>query len=1119
MRQQEVNQFDKGLSLDKNDIAISNHELTSALNATMITMNGNELVLQNDMGNAKVESAYLPAGFVPVGIKEFGGIVYVASYNPLTKTSQLGSFPSPERNISSDETGIAQCEIEIAEENDGYIKSISTQSLLIEGPVRSGDKFVITSPDVSTLQKEIEDDLVSLKVVIVNSDGSTIDITDELKEVSETTPKFIKVLDENSKVSENDYTTYSSKISGSIYLQESLIVPDYVSVGVTSDEVDGDLIKIAIEPIAYCSDGTEWFTAHPKHKSLLKYIYEFACDLKVNKTTYSVNGEQFTLLENEILVEKTTSNETLTYTVIPEYSFGKIELLKNESTLSLNQLGTGNIEFSKFRYFNDFDNEKLSLEYNIQSYLGSGHSVEYIRLEAYKYENDEISSEPIIIELSTSDKFGSFVKVVNYDDLDKNETYIVRLKAKRNSTNFSKEYTSDWFCLFTCKFTNDIYMASQDSMLNVTKESPEISLNCELEWTSSNSNGTEQFDEFAENKTPSNLNIGDGGIINENISGNSHIYKFNQKIGKITSTISNKIKQIIGYPFKIEGSTNIKSITGTYEIQNYDSVGTYNPVDVTIPNTNVPLQKPNYSSEKQFSNSIDDSEYTNASLTVNNNSITIDYKVTSIFFAKLLKNYNDGDDQYVQNYTSHNISAFVPYITLLNTTENIEDIQSKFGLELSTDDITKFITVDENKNITNFIPKKWLNIQTWNSRQFLQDSDRRFIMGIINANDTYTDCCLVDGGIPESSYGEKNDNGSTCLVYFGDKTCPKYTELKTPINKYLEDSVKSHVVCIPFQGCKVNDRHADIWYNVSDDSDWVEGGGSDTCFYSDNYSGIILLDNYGNIYLSNQMKINKCSFFSILKDFSKLYVYQPNQSCSINYYIGDYQHEYNYYYDLQYDVNFKIQATSEQLKTNDYSFSDYENGQSKLVNGTIIHLPKFILNLSDTSSTFEYSTSSDDMLNKWRIIISDIFKIGTVAITQYYDSSSGEIKEKLFSEAYSEDLKSTEELNGSYIYFNTSTDDVNPKLTKCVENTIKSILNTKQDTTGAWLALAASQGQIIKEQQTNGKQYLFVKSGIHEDYTESTPEKKPTIKVGRRRIDLYTLLDDRIIQGKLFNLS
>ena len=106
MKQQESNQFDKGMSLDTNPIAMDNHTLSGALNATMITMNGNELVLQNDMGNARVETAYLPDGFVPVGMKEYGGIVYVASYNPISDQSQIGSFPSPERNISNEDAGI-----------------------------------------------------------------------------------------------------------------------------------------------------------------------------------------------------------------------------------------------------------------------------------------------------------------------------------------------------------------------------------------------------------------------------------------------------------------------------------------------------------------------------------------------------------------------------------------------------------------------------------------------------------------------------------------------------------------------------------------------------------------------------------------------------------------------------------------------------------------------------------------------------------------------------------------------------------------------------------------------------------------------------------------------------
>ena len=71
--------------------------LTDSLNGTLITMNGNEVILQNDMGNGRVDSAFLPGGYEPVGIKEYGGIIYVATYNPITNTVVDRKFPSPQK--------------------------------------------------------------------------------------------------------------------------------------------------------------------------------------------------------------------------------------------------------------------------------------------------------------------------------------------------------------------------------------------------------------------------------------------------------------------------------------------------------------------------------------------------------------------------------------------------------------------------------------------------------------------------------------------------------------------------------------------------------------------------------------------------------------------------------------------------------------------------------------------------------------------------------------------------------------------------------------------------------------------------------------------------------------
>lgn len=89
--------------LDMNPLTTPNNVLTDCLNGSIITFNGNEFVLQNDMGNAIVETASLKKGYVPIGIKEYNGIIYVVSYNPLEDRVEFGSFPSPERNFSGED--------------------------------------------------------------------------------------------------------------------------------------------------------------------------------------------------------------------------------------------------------------------------------------------------------------------------------------------------------------------------------------------------------------------------------------------------------------------------------------------------------------------------------------------------------------------------------------------------------------------------------------------------------------------------------------------------------------------------------------------------------------------------------------------------------------------------------------------------------------------------------------------------------------------------------------------------------------------------------------------------------------------------------------------------------
>lgn len=128
--------------------------LTHALNATLLTMNGNELSLQNDMGNGRVETAYLPEGYIPVGTCEFGDIIYIVSYNPITNKSQIGCFPSPERNISSEELSGVKTQFNLEEftksTDFGFRETISNsvKKVIYDNSLNPGDKFIVHSGDI-----------------------------------------------------------------------------------------------------------------------------------------------------------------------------------------------------------------------------------------------------------------------------------------------------------------------------------------------------------------------------------------------------------------------------------------------------------------------------------------------------------------------------------------------------------------------------------------------------------------------------------------------------------------------------------------------------------------------------------------------------------------------------------------------------------------------------------------------------------------------------------------------------------------------------------------------------------------------------------------------------------
>ena len=106
MKKETINTFSEGLNYDINPIMMPSNTLTDCINGTFITFNSDEMALQNDAGNTKIKAPdwteetpkyiSLTDGFYPIGIREFGGVLYIVSANKNTNQVEFGSYPCPQ---------------------------------------------------------------------------------------------------------------------------------------------------------------------------------------------------------------------------------------------------------------------------------------------------------------------------------------------------------------------------------------------------------------------------------------------------------------------------------------------------------------------------------------------------------------------------------------------------------------------------------------------------------------------------------------------------------------------------------------------------------------------------------------------------------------------------------------------------------------------------------------------------------------------------------------------------------------------------------------------------------------------------------------------------------------
>lgn len=185
MRKEASNTFVDGLIQDLNPIDTPNTVLTDNLNGTIITYNGNEFSLQNDRGNHALKHCKLKPNYIPVGVKEYADTIYIVSYNPIDKTTEIGSYPSPLEIDSSTNSGdvvTIESVIKQSETIPNYTDLIQKAKM----HVFSDDEFKIYPGDEYQLNIQDESKYIyeELEYYIIDENRNKYNITKQIKENS-----------------------------------------------------------------------------------------------------------------------------------------------------------------------------------------------------------------------------------------------------------------------------------------------------------------------------------------------------------------------------------------------------------------------------------------------------------------------------------------------------------------------------------------------------------------------------------------------------------------------------------------------------------------------------------------------------------------------------------------------------------------------------------------------------------------------------------------------------------------------------------------------------------------------------------------------------------------------
>lgn len=423
--------------MDLNPIVTPNDVLTNCLNGTLVTFNGNENVLQNDMGNGRVETAYLPEGYVPVGTAELGGIIYIVSYNPLTDKCQIGSFPSPERNITSDEITVPEKEISnnsFQNDWDSHHKKITSSIVkltLLDDSYKlcPGDKYTIYTNNlwgninsISDCQKENNGNYfgchprnVTIHVVSLGDDGKITyldsnqkwdynekreDITANyyIKNTENTEVEEIKKdLDNYRSLVTTAYNVFNSKVSGELALLFE--VETINSFELTWDAIVQDLDEKNYDKQVTIKFNSNWSSSN--YSINPKYLVLSTSDCLSSKLEIPNNCKKGCYAEYGELSGRKNDGESdsdvqvdvgdfkynsasLTdyiwnYGAVPAMAYGILPQYEVKGSINFSEIGSGKIEIIQWKYY--IEDNDFYIKLGVDAYPEKNKKIYYIDIK------------------------------------------------------------------------------------------------------------------------------------------------------------------------------------------------------------------------------------------------------------------------------------------------------------------------------------------------------------------------------------------------------------------------------------------------------------------------------------------------------------------------------------------------------------------------------------------------------------------------------------------------------------------------------------------------------------------------------------------------------------------